>query len=93
MSSVGSQMRRENERLLQDHIDGFMDEAAEYIKACQVIFLHAPGMNKQIFLAESAPLAEQAHKIKSILFPNKKALYSEAIGLVKKLTEVKLTLI
>ena len=69
-----------------------MDEAAEYIKACQVIFLHAPGLNKQIFLAESAPLAEQAHKIKSILFPNKKALYSEAIGLVKKLTEVKLSL-
>lgn len=92
MSSVGSQMRRENERLLQDHIEGFMDEAAEYIKQADVIFLHAPGLNKQLFLAESAPLAEQHHKIKSILFGNKKASYTEAVELVKKLTEVKIVL-
>ena len=39
-------MRRENERLLQDHIEGFMEEALEYIKQCEVIFLHAPGLNK-----------------------------------------------
>jgi len=49
MSSVGSQMRRENERLLQDHIEGFMDEATEFIKQSDVIFLHAPGLNKQLF--------------------------------------------
>jgi len=55
--------------------------------------LYAPGFNKQLFLAESAPLAEQQHKIKSILFPNKKANYSEAVELVKKLTEVKITLV
>lgn len=92
MSSVGSQMRRENERLLQDHIEGFMDEADDYIKRADVIFLHAPGLNKQLFLSESAPLAAQQHKVKSILFPNKKASYTEAVELVKKLTEVKITL-
>ena len=70
-----------------------MNEADEYIKQADVIFLHAPGFNKQIFLAESAPLGEQHHKVKSILFPNKKANYSEAVELVKKLTEVKITLV
>jgi hypothetical protein len=85
-------MRRENERLLQDHIEGFMEEAAEYIKRADIIFLHAPGLNKQLFLAESAPLAAQHHKIKSILFPNKKASYTEAVGLIEKLAEVKITL-
>jgi hypothetical protein len=85
-------MRRENERLLQDHIEGFMEEANEYIRQSDVIFLHAPGLNKQLFVAESAPLAEQQHKIKSILFPNKKASYTEAVELVRKLTEVRITL-
>lgn len=92
MSSVGSQMRRENERLLQDHIEGFMEEASEYIKQADVIFLHAPGLNKHLFISESAPLAEQQHKIKSILFSSKKASYTEAVELVKRLTEVKITL-
>ena len=92
MSSVGSQMRRENEKLLQDHIEGFMEEASEFIKQSEVIFLHAPGMNKLLILAESAALTEQQHKIKSILFSNKKACFTEAVELVKKLTDVKITL-
>lgn len=69
-----------------------MEEAADYIKRADVIFLHAPGFNKHLFLAESAPLAAQQHKIKSILFPNKKASYTEAVELVRKLTEVRITL-
>ena len=85
-------MRRENERLLQDHIEAFMEEASDYITRSSVIFLHAPGLNKTIFLSESRPLAEQAHKVKSIQFPNKKACYTEAVELVKKLTEVKIIL-
>ena len=85
-------MRLENERLLQDHNEAFMVEASDYIREAEVIFLHAPGLNKQLFLSESAPLAEQHHKVKSILFSNKKASYTEAVELVKKLTEVKITL-
>ena len=61
-------MRRENERLLQDHIDEFMEEAAELLKQSKVIYLHAPGMNKLTFTAKSGPLHKYAHKVKSVHF-------------------------
>ena len=32
MTSVGSQMRRENEKLLQDHIDEFMEDSKDLIE-------------------------------------------------------------
>lgn len=56
MSSVGSQMRRENEKILQQHIHEFMEEAKEFIDKSDVIFLHAPGLNKTLFLSEAKPL-------------------------------------
>ena len=53
MSSVGSEMRRNNEKILQEHILEYMEEAKQYIEEADVIFLHAPGLNKMIFLSES----------------------------------------
>lgn len=83
-------MRRENERLLEQHIMDFMEEAALHIAQADVIFLHAPGVNKTYFMSESRPLREQGHKIRSIMFPNKKANTSEASELIKKITEASL---
>jgi hypothetical protein len=57
MSSTGSQMRRQNEVLLTEHIENFMQEAKKHIEESHIIFLHAPGMNKNLFLSESKPLA------------------------------------
>ena len=51
-------MRRENERLLEQHIMDVMEEASDHIADCEVIFLHAPGINKTFFMSESRPLAE-----------------------------------
>jgi len=68
----------------------FMEEASSHIRECEVIFLHAPGMNKTFFMSESRPLAEQGHKIKSIQFSNKKANTTEASELVQKICEVRL---
>jgi len=90
MSSVGSQMRRENEKLLQEHITDYMEEARPYIEKADVIFLHAPGMNKTLFLSEARPLAGFHHKVRSIEFKSKKANYQEAVELVRKITEVKI---
>lgn len=66
MTSVGSQMRRENEKILSEHIEAFMEEAGELLEKCKVIYLHAPGMNKLIFMAQSGPLAKHSHKVKSV---------------------------
>lgn len=56
MSSTGSEMRRANEKLLQEHILAYMEEAKPYIEQADVIFFHAPGLNKMLFLSESKPL-------------------------------------
>mmetsp|Transcript_45790 Transcript_45790/g.33512 ORF Transcript_45790/g.33512 Transcript_45790/m.33512 type:complete len:97 (-) Transcript_45790:46-336(-) len=90
MTSVGSQMRRENEKILQEHIDQYMEEAAGYIKSCDLILLHAPGLNRYIFLSESRPLQEVASKVRGIEFKSKQANFSEAKELAAKLLEVKL---
>ncbi len=90
MSSVGSQMRRENEKLLQEHISQYMEEAKQFIEEADVIFLHAPGMNKTLFLSQTRPLAGHLHKVKSIEFKSKKANYQEAVELQRKITEVKI---
>lgn len=83
-------MRRENERLLEQHIMDFMEEAADFIADCEVIFLHAPGINKTFFMSESRPLAEQGHKIRSLMFGNKKANATEANELIKRICDVKI---
>jgi hypothetical protein len=84
-------MRRENERLLEQHIMDFMEEAADHIANSEVIFLHAPGINKTFFTAESRPLREQGHKIRSLMFGNKKANATEASELVKRILEVRVS--
>ena len=85
-------MRRANEVLLQGHIEEFMEEAKGHIEESKIIFLHAPGLNKNLFLSESRPLAAQAHKIKAVNVPNVKAQYQDAVELVSKLIQVKWTL-
>ena len=59
-------MRRENERILQEHIDEFMEEASALLEQCKVIYLHTPGMNRLVFMAQSGPLAKHSHKVKSV---------------------------
>ena len=66
MTSVGSQMRRENERLLQDHIDDFMEDSKDLIEESDIIFFLAPGANKLAFLAEGRPLHAHVHKVRAI---------------------------
>lgn len=85
---MGSQMRRENEKLLQEYIETHMQENKEHIKNSQVIFLHAPGFNKTLFMSQSKALQHYAHKVKSIEYKSQKANFQEAKDLFTKLTEV-----
>ena len=55
-----------------------------------MIFLHAPGLNKIMLLSESKTLSDCAFKVKAIEFKSKKANYTEAVELVKKICEVKI---
>ena len=69
-----------------------MEDSKDLIDQSAVIFFHAPGANKLVFMAEGIPLHSHSHKVKSVQYANKKANHQEAVELVKKLVEVKLVL-
>jgi hypothetical protein len=73
ISSMGSQMRRENERLLQEQITNYLEAAKNSLDLADVIFLHAPGLNKTLLMSCSKALARQSHKVKSIAVQSAKA--------------------
>jgi len=56
IKSLGSSMRRANEKLLQEYIQNNMEESRPHIKASHIIFLHAPGLNKTLFMSQSKSL-------------------------------------
>ena len=85
---MGSNMRRENEKLLQDYIDTHMEKEKHNLKKAHVIFLHAPGLNKTIFMSQNRSLEKYAHKVRAIEYKSGKANYSEAKELMQKLVEV-----
>lgn len=67
-----------------------MAEASALLQSCSVIYLHAPGMNRQSFMASTGTLAKHSDKVKSIQFGNKKANHTEATEISKRLTTVTL---
>ena len=67
-----------------------MEEAKEFIEKADVIFLHAPGLNKNMLLRESQALNACASKVRSIEFKTKKANFTEAEELAKKICEIKI---
>ena len=56
IKSLGSSMRRANEKLLQEYIQTNMEEAKDHLAKADVIFLHAPGLNKTLFLSNQKSL-------------------------------------
>ena len=88
IASLGSQMRRENEKLLQEYITNNMEEAKPDIEKADVIFLHAPGLNKTIFMSSSKSLAKHCHKVKSLQLQSGKANFQEAKEIASKIMEV-----
>jgi hypothetical protein len=90
MTSVGSQMRRNNEKLHQEHIKDTLDEYEDDLKAADVIFLHAPGINKQFFVGHEKLLRDMRHKIRSLRFNLKKANFSELERALHEMIEIKI---
>jgi len=90
MTSVGSQMRRNNERLHQEHIEETLNEYEADLKAADVIFLHAPGINKQFFIGHEKLLRDLRYKVRSLRFNLKKANFSELEKAMKEIVELKI---
>ena len=90
-SSVGSQMRREMEKVHQEHVANIMEECQKYLSEAVVIFLHAPGLNKTFFVTEGMPLNPYLNKIKPVIVHTKKANFTSVMEVFEKLTNVSIS--
>jgi len=64
-----------------------MEEAKDHLNKSDIIFLHAPGLNKLLFLSKQKSLQKHAHKVRSIEYKSSKANTSEANDLMQKIIE------
>ena len=67
-----------------------MEESKEFIAKADVIFLHAPGLNKTLFLSNQKSLQKYAHKVRAIEYKSSKANTSEANDLMAKIIEAQI---
>lgn len=92
MSSVGSQMRRNNEKLHQEHIEEALNFYKNDLEDSDLILLHAPGENKQFFVAQDKPLRNLRHKVRTLMTQNTTANFTELQKALEVVLEMKISL-
>ncbi|CAI2369225.1 unnamed protein product [Moneuplotes crassus] len=90
MTSVGSQMRRNNERLHQEHIEETLKFYKEDLDSSDLILLHAPGVNKLFFIGPDKPLREIRAKVRTLNLQVTTANYTELKKVFDKVIELKI---
>ena len=89
ISSIGSQIRRANEKQHQNNIESIFLEYKNELDKCDLLFIQAPGINKNILLGdkkESKLLSEYKDKIYNLPLYLPKANYTNLCDAYKKLT-------
>lgn len=88
IKSIGSQIRRANEKQLNQNVDDLIAENAGELNACRLILVYSPGSNilKVVSALEAAGVP--ASKVRSIGFSSQKAKYSEVLNVFNKITKV-----
>eukprot|EP00340_Litonotus_pictus_P009028 CAMPEP_0170519462 /NCGR_PEP_ID=MMETSP0209-20121228/4867_1 /TAXON_ID=665100 ORGANISM="Litonotus pictus, Strain P1" /NCGR_SAMPLE_ID=MMETSP0209 /ASSEMBLY_ACC=CAM_ASM_000301 /LENGTH=350 /DNA_ID=CAMNT_0010805347 /DNA_START=207 /DNA_END=1259 /DNA_ORIENTATION=- len=88
-NSIGAQIRRENEKKHQENIECILKVNEELLGKSDVIFLYAPGLNKNILVGgNEKALFSYKKKIVSIPFHVSRANYSHLMEVYNKLTSV-----
>ena len=90
MNSFGSELRRFNEILHQEHIQEYLKEFQQDFEKADVIYLNAPGLNRQFFVGPDKPLRDMQNKIRTLSFSMKKANYTELQRALEELIEIKI---
>ena len=88
IKSIGSQIRRENEKVHQMNVDNILEENFKEIQDCEIVLFQAPGMNKLLLIDENKPLALIKHKLRSMCLTAKKANYTEVERLFKAISKI-----
>lgn len=88
IKSIGSQIRRENEKNLNINIENMIVENGVLLQSCHLIFVYSPGMNilKIVSCIEKAGVSTK--KIRSIGLSSQKAKYAEIVNIFAKITKV-----
>lgn len=92
IKSMGSQIRRENEKIHQMNVDNILEENLKEIEQCDLVFLQAPGVNKLLLIEENKPLFKIREKLRSLCLTAKKANYTEVERIFKAICKVYLIL-
>lgn len=92
IKSMGSQIRRENEKIHQMNVDNILEENLQEIEQCDLVFLQAPGINKLLLIEENKPLFKIREKLRSLCLTAKKANYTEVERIFKAICKVYLIL-
>jgi hypothetical protein len=87
---VGAQIRRENEKKHQENIEYILKINEEHLAKSDVIYFHAPGFNKTIFIGDNKPLTSYAKKIVNIPYSVQRANYTNVMEVYQKLVSVHL---
>ena len=88
IKSVGSQIRRENEKALNENIDAMILENSKLLQSCNLILVYSPGMNILKLVSALQIAGVTTDKIRSIGFSSQKAKYAEILNVVKKISNV-----
>lgn len=90
MTSVGSQMRRNNERLHQEHIEEILKFYKNDLDTADLILLHAPGVNKLFFVGPEKPLRDLRSKVRTLNLQITTANFTELQKAFEKVMEMKI---
>ena len=88
IQSMGSQIRRSNEKKHQENIKKILSENYKVIENSDLILYHAPGMNKYLILDEGEPTWRIRHKFRSLCMTTKRANYTEIERIYHAITKV-----
>lgn len=87
--SVGSQLRREGEKKHQENIEYILKLNDELLEKCDIIFIYAPGLNKNILVGnDEKTLFSFKKKVVNIPFSIPRANFSNLMEIYHKLINV-----
>ncbi|KAK7445404.1 hypothetical protein VKT23_014821 [Stygiomarasmius scandens] len=90
--SAGALLRRYGEQALRDDIRNLIEDWADEINECELIFIRASGSNRKIFLDyDGSIISKRDDRLRTFPFPTRRPTQSELSRCLLELTKVKVS--
>ncbi|KAF8998549.1 hypothetical protein BDQ17DRAFT_1543980 [Cyathus striatus] len=90
--SAGAQLRRYGEQALREDIRGLLEEWAENIDDCELVWIRASTSNRRIFLGyDEAPIKKGDERLRTFPFPTRRPTQSELTRCLAELVRPKVS--